>query len=132
MIRAGDPPALRLVYWSREEDFPLVFRDFRLGVGRGNAGRAYKTCSVRMFDKARADENPKANTFVEAGGPDYQAVLSMPLLDPRTQQPLGVLNVGVTTRLAADLPAALTRPTSLKGPLQRAGDDTVGSPSLGV
>ena len=92
-ISAKGPPKLRLVYWSRETDHPEAFRGFRLGIGEGNAGRAYKASTLRLYDRAQADANPQANTFRENdGGPSYVSVLSMPLVDSRSPLPLAVLN----------------------------------------
>ena len=73
-------------------------------VGEGNAGRAYKTRTVRLFDKELAAGNPKANTYhTLESGPEHIFMLSIPLLDPMSSFPLAVLNIGTFSASRADL-----------------------------
>ena len=109
-------PRLRLVFWNRQFDFPNAFGEFRLPIGGGNAGRAYKTRTLRLFDRidAAAGGRPKAGTYVEIDGVTHHFMFSVPLLDPRTEFPLAVLNVGTVNFVQAAMfralpPAALTR-----------------------
>ena len=68
--RSAPPPRLRLVFWNRQFEHPEAFRDFRLAIGNGNAGRAYKTRTLRLFDKGEAEAvgKPKAGTYVKLHG----------------------------------------------------------------
>jgi 3',5'-cyclic AMP phosphodiesterase CpdA len=100
-------PMLRLVYWNREADHKDTFGTLRLGVGEGNAGRAYKTCTVRLYDQRRAKHDPKGNTFALKGGPSYAFLLSLPLVDS-SNLPLAVFNVGVSSDADADRLRALS------------------------
>jgi hypothetical protein len=84
------------VAWSKAKDFPDAFQTFKLRIGDGNAGRAYKTRTVRLFDKEQAGTDPKASAYVPVSGIPHRFMLSIPLLDPLSQSPLAVLNVGTT------------------------------------
>ncbi len=104
------PLKLRLVFWNRQTNYPGVFRDFRLAIGEGNAGRAYKTGTLRLFDKYLAQNNPKANTYRKLeDGPDHVFLLSVPLLDPVSGFPLAVLNLGTSSAPHADFMRALKK-----------------------
>ena len=106
--RTGQRPQLRLIYWSGETARPEFFRDFRLAIGEGNAGRAYKAGSLRFFDQDMAAKDPKANTFrLLPGGPRFVVLVSIPLLDPVTHLPLAVVNVGTESAAHADSLRAL-------------------------
>jgi predicted phosphodiesterase len=106
---SGGPPRLRLVFWNRRSDYQYLFDTFRLSIGDGNAGRAYKTGTVRLFDKRAAQGNPKVNTYrKEKGAPEHEFLLSIPLLDPLSGFPLAVLNAGTSSVRHADLMRALT------------------------
>jgi Icc-related predicted phosphoesterase len=101
-------PKLRLVFWNRQLDYPEVFRNFRLLMGNGNAGRAYKTRTLRLFDKEQAVGNPKASTYVQVDGIQHVFMFSIPLLDPRSLSPLAVVNVGTSDATQAAMFRALT------------------------
>ena len=107
-------PILRLVYWSGERSAPDVFKAFKLAIGEGNAGRAYRAGTLRVYDREVAAKNPKMNTLRDvAGGPKFLVLLSIPLLDPISHLPLGVVNVGSSSPLQADILRGL-RPAHLQ------------------
>jgi len=107
--RSAPPPRLRLVFWNRQFEHPEAFRDFRLAIGNGNAGRAYKTRTLRLFDKSEAEAvgKPKAGTYVKLHGIRHDFMFSVPLIDPRSGFPLAVLNVGTADRVQAAMFRAL-------------------------
>ena len=79
-------------------------------------GGLYKTRTLRLFDRieAAAGGKPKAGTYVELDGVTHHFMFSIPLLDPRTEFPLAVLNVGTVSFVQAAMfralpPGALTR-----------------------
>lgn len=94
--RSGPIPHLRLVFWTKAAVHPKSFQEFRLVIGNGNAGRAYKTRTLRLFDREQADSDPKSKAYVQLPGVEHRVMLSIPLLDPVSQAPLAVLNIGTT------------------------------------
>ena len=92
--RSGDTPQLRLVFWNQAGEHPDAFRLFRLVIGNGNAGRAYKTRTLRLFDRDQAGADPKAGAYVQVPNVVHRFMFSVPVLDPISQLPLAVLNVG--------------------------------------
>jgi hypothetical protein len=106
--RSSAKPQLRLAFWKLRDLHPDVFRDFRLRIGEGNAGRAYKTASLRCFDAEKAKGDPKSNTYYRLpSGPAHALLISVPLLDPESDLPLGVLSAGTASREQAGMIAAL-------------------------
>ena len=102
--RYSGKPQLRLVLWNLRNEHPEVYRDFRLGIGEGNAGRAYKTKAIRLFDVEEAKRNIKLNTYLSfKNKPEHLVLVSIPLIDGRSKLPLGVLNAGVLTGPEADV-----------------------------
>ena len=122
--RSAPPPRLRLVFWNRQIEHPDEFRGFRLAIGNGNAGRAYKTGTLRLFDKGEVEAagKPKAGTYVELFGIRHDFLFSVPLLDPRSGFPLAVMNVGTDDRVQAAMFRALplTALERLVGAIHRA------------
>lgn len=102
--RYSGRPQLRLILWNLRDEHPEVYRDFRLGIGEGNAGRAYKTKAIRLFDVEEAKRNIKLNTYRSfKNKPEHLVLVSIPLIDWRSKLPLGVLNAGVLTGPEADV-----------------------------
>ncbi|HTS49898.1 MAG TPA: metallophosphoesterase [Bryobacteraceae bacterium] len=102
-------PELRLILWSQQATYAEIFREFRLLIGEGNAGRAYKTKTVRLFDAAAS--NPRTNTYRSfPGKPQHHFLFSVPLLDPRSELPLAVFSAGTPSIQQADLMRALKQP----------------------
>lgn len=103
-------PELRLILWNQQAKYLDVFRNFRLRIGEGNAGRAYKTRTVRLFDAAAAG-NPRTNTYrAFPGKPEHHFLFSVPLLDPLSGLPLAVFSAGTLSAQQADLMRALRQP----------------------
>ncbi len=97
--RSQKPHKLRMVFSNQESAYPEFFLKFRLSVGEGNAGRAYKAGTVRAYDREAAKNDPKSHTYKhDASGPMHEFLLSFPLLDPWLKDPfpMGVLSVGTT------------------------------------
>ncbi len=95
----GVVPELRVVA-ATEGDIQRSLQ-FSLEIGDGNAGRAYKTNTVRSFDASNAEREPKHHTYVRRNklGPTHRFLYSMPLRHPDSQHLIfGVLNVGSFTK----------------------------------
>jgi len=107
-MEAGGVRCLRFAYWSLESEYSEQFLNARLPIGEGNAGRAYKARTVRLYNRAQAREDPRTNFFKDIPGmPSYQMVLSIPVLDSRSSLPLAVLNVATVVEQEAQLVRAL-------------------------
>jgi hypothetical protein len=87
-------PQLRLIFWNKAEEHGDAFQSFRLVIGNGNAGRAYKTRALRLFDKEQSGSDPKASAYVQLRGVEHRFMFSIPMIDPLSQSPLAVFNVG--------------------------------------
>jgi hypothetical protein len=82
-------------------------RNFRLGIGDGNGGRAWKRHTARVYDKSVAD--PKHNVyFPHPVRPPHEILFSLPLFEPLSKSTIhGILNVGTYQEAQAHLLRAL-------------------------
>lgn len=68
-----------------------------LEYGNGNAGRAWKQSATRVFVQSRANEDPKGNTYWEfPQQPRHIFLISVPLLDDKSNSTHAILNIGTT------------------------------------
>lgn len=108
--RHEKPHRMRMVEWNHRLNYPDYFANFWLAIGEGNAGRAYKTKTVRLYDEEAARDDPKSHTYKrDPGGPAHKFLISFPLLDPWSGIPIGVISAGTADPKQADLMRALTR-----------------------
>ncbi len=101
-------PALRMIRWTQQGYYRDVFSKFTLRIGEGNAGRAFKTGSVRVFDEAAAQNNNPIGFKRPEGVPAHKFLLSFPVIDPRAPLPLAVFSVGTTDAIQAAYLRSLT------------------------
>jgi hypothetical protein len=87
------------------------YLDFSLEVGDGNAGRAFRKNLVRFYEKSKAKDNPKDNTYVEIPGqPGHPILFSIPLRHPGNGSLICcVLNIGATNETEASVLALLKK-----------------------
>jgi len=104
-------PVLRIVAGTSLRD--PVRSKLRLFVGDGNAGRAWKRRTVRVFDRSQKD--PKRHIYLSLPGvPQHSLLISVPLLDRDSAALVyGILNIGTFSDTYAEVLRPLGEPDKI-------------------